>query len=624
MSNIGSANVLSSETGVSRRGLILGSAAVTAGAAMALSTPVSVAAASAKPAILNAAALHVDLVAKTAKKLGVATSYSGAVSGDGTVRPALTNLFGPILPFAGTSVSGNKLPAGMSWHSEATPKSLVSATADKLVFRAKTTTALPDYFGGVRTAVDVVQPGQTVLLSFRADLSELTGNVNASIRVFLLRISDQKSTVGVRAYNAQETENLQSVIRLKAPTGGSGGYRVVFTVEAGASQAGQQVTVTLGSIVMVPEPASPKIGPRYAAPAYFRDSASSQNLVLSPGAPSGDYHVVIRADQFGWAAEAVTLAGTASKVDLKSLFGSTVNLNVREVYVVAKSKWVRGWLDQLSPVMNWLPSRFLNIDNSQSRARPESPNRLSRITGLPAGVSAASSEVNTNIPTMAAPPVTWAVAYNPMRLSHTAFEADTDKYIGDTGGSAGVRSEVFAGESVPFDKDVWISFWTRAQTTLTDPMYDRYAVMFQFRYVNNATGDSSKLSPDLAFEQLPQDRFRLRYRSDHGKPVLAGSSVDNTTITTGSVDPVPYVKGQWASVVVRVRFSRSGGGHLSYWHNGVQKFNAAVPVGYNRNVGPLLHYGSYKFSDSRSRIEFQHMEHGTRDLSSRIASPLAI
>jgi hypothetical protein len=612
--------------GVTRRTLLGAAAALGLGTAFASSlSDRAVAAVSDAPvAVVSAAALYVDFDAKVAKVFGVAKAFSAVVSGDGTVRPGLTNRFAPILPFTGASVAANRLPSGLAWHSEKIPKKLLVATSDKISYRGTTISAAPGFFGGVRTVSDVVAPGQSVLLSFKSDISNVSGNANVSIRVFLLRMNDQKSTLGVRAYNAQETPNVPNIVRLTAPSGGSGGYRLVFTAEAGSLAINQQATIDISEIVLVTVPTSlPTIGARYAAPTYFRDSVSSATAVFSPQAPAGEYHVLFRTDEFGWGAETLTIGGTSSTVELKRLLGSAVNMRIREFYLIAKSKWQKGWLDKVSPNTSWIPARFMNVDNSRSLSRPESPNRLSRMTGMPAALSAISTEGNGNVPSLAAPAATWAVSFNPNRLSHHAFSADKDKYIGDTSDNGAVRSELLPGESVPFETDVWISFWTRALTTLSDPMYDRSAVMFQYRYVKNATGDSSSLSPDLAFEQFTNNRFRLRYRTDGGTPVLSGSTTP-AGITTVESAPIDYKVGQWYSVVVRARFSKTGGGRIGLWVDGQTLIDQDAAVGYNRNVGPSLHYGSYKFSDYPSRIEFQHMEHGTRNLSRRIASPLAL
>lgn len=607
---------------LTRRSLLVAGAAVGVGAVVGLDK--TAAAAAAQPEVSAVSALYVDFARGTASKLGVAASLASVATGNGVVRPNLTNKLAAILPLTGASVSQNKLPTGLVWHSETTVKTLLAVTQDKVSIRARTTASSPLYFGGFRTANDVVQPGQTVLLSFNADIRNVTGDSNSSIRVFLLRVSDQKATLGVRAYNAQETENLLSVIRLKAPAGGSSGYRLVFTVEAGASKAGQQLDFDISNLMLIPDPAiEPTIGSRYALPSKFRDSVSSANVVLSPKTAAGIYYVIYRTTEFGWGAESVTLKSTTDTVNISSLLGASVNVTIQELYVIAQGKWKTGWMDKLSPTTKWYPARYLNMGGDRSKARPESPNRLSRMTGMPAALSAVAAEGNGSIPNLAVPAVTWAASYNPNRLSHHAFEADTAKYINDTMDTGGVRSELLPGESVPFEQDEWISFWTRTATPIRDTVTSRHSVLFQYRYVNNATGDSSRLSPEVAFEQLTQNRFRLRYRSDNGVAVLSGDS-SASGITTVAVDPVFYQPGKWNAIVVRVRFSKTGGGHIGFWCNGKKLIDQDAAVGYKRDVGPRLHYGSYKFSDYAHRVEFQHMEYGTRDLSSRITSPLPV
>lgn len=613
--------------GITRRGFLLSGGALFASAAVGMNVSkadaVSLTTATVA-SIKSASALYVNFSSATAQKNATSTSFSDAVSGaSGTVCAATQNLLGDYLPFTGASVSTNTLPAGLEWHSASATKVLTTATNDRIVYRGTTTSSLPNYYGGVRTTANVVMPGQTVLLAFVADLSNVIGDTNASICVSLLRISDQKTTMEARVYNYQESPGTLVTARLSAPAGGTDGYRIVITVKAGSSAAGQSVLVDLSNIVAMVEPPAPLVGSRYAIPPYFRDATAAQDVVLSPQTAGGTYHVVVSTDEFGWACGVTQLSGTTDTVSLQEVFGPSVSMSLNEVYLVATSQWQRGWLDVLSPVLNWTPLRFMNINNSLSSSRPESPNRLSRTTGMPGALSASTSEPNGHIPGLAVPVTTWAASYNPDRLSHVAFQADTLKYIGDSKAGAGVRSEVLPGQPVSFDQDIWLSMWVRATTTLSDPLYDRYAVMFQYRYVKNATGDTSGLSPDLAFEQIPNNRYRLQYRTDNGTSDLSGDA-SSTAITTTDVGPFNYAVGQWYPLVVHVRFSNSGGGYLGFWFNGQKIIDQPVAVGYNRDLGPALHYGSYKFSDYKSNVEFQHIEHGTVDLSSRISTPLAL
>jgi hypothetical protein len=601
---------------------MLGATALGAGALIGLDQ----AAASAAPpsAIVNASALYVDFTSGQARRFGQTASLTGAAYGDGVIRAQGTNLLRGILPFAGMSVAANRLPDGLVWQGVTAPKRLIGASRDGIGFGGRTTAASPDSFGGIRTSFDVVSPGQTVLLGFRPGITSLNGDPNASITACLIRISDQRATTPVRAHNAQEPNDLRSIIRLKAPPGGTGGYQLVISTQAGAATVGQSANFYLSQLVVLNEPmAHPIIGSRYTMPDYFAETSTARNLLLAPRAEAGTYYLVIRTDEFGWGAESVQLSGTSAAVDFKAVFGIPANMTVRELYVIAQDKWQKGWMDVLSPTTTWTSARYMNIDGLFSKSRPASPSILSRMSGMPAALSAIASDPGRNLPTLGAPDAPNAVTFNPDRLSHQAFEADKTHYIGDGATSAGIHSELWPAESVAYDRDEWISFWTRTDTPILDPPGNGEATIFQYRYINNATGDSSTLAPDLSLAQLTGNRFQLRYRTDHGTPVLTGSG-EATGVTTVALTPVNYSPGDWHAVVVRVRFSKSGGGYLGFWFDGQKIFDQAAAVGYNRNIGPRLHYGTYKYSNYRNRTEFQHMEHGSRSLASRITSPLPV
>ncbi|WP_394771464.1 heparin lyase I family protein [Lacisediminihabitans sp.] len=574
--------------------------------------------------IARASALYVNFGNGLTLRNGVAASLTGATYGTGMIRSAGTNLLGSVLPFAGANVTENKLPTGLTWQGTSSPKVLKSVSAEGLVFTGSTTTASPSSFGGIRTSIDVAQPGQTVLLSLRSNIGGLTGDPNASIVAFLFRESDQTSTMAVRVHNVQEPVNGVSIIRMKAPNTGTEGFQLVLSTQAGKPGPGQSASIGLAQLLVLNEPAAaPTIGSRYATPSYFAKTSAASNLLLAPRAAAGIYFLIVRTAEFGWGAETVSLSDAQSTIDIKSVFGVAVNMTIREVYVIAQSAWQPGWMDILSPTPDWTNVRYMNIDGSVGSSRPLSPAALSRMSGMPAGLSALASDLNRNLPTLGAPDVANAVAFNALRLSHQAFEADTTHYVADSPTSIGIHSELWPANSVAFDRDEWISFWTRTATPILDAPGNGEVTIFQYRYVNNVSGDSSALAPELSLAQLTGDRFALRIRTDRGLPVLSGSSTP-AGIYSVEVPPVAYRPGQWNAIVVRVRFSNTGGGYVAFWCNGVKLFDQAVGVGYNRNIGPRLHYGVYKYSAYANRTEFQHMENGARSLASRVASPLPI
>lgn len=611
---------------LTRRGFLISGAAVGLGASMNLSsffTTQESAAAAVDATVTNASAIYVNFDTRKASAYGVAKTIGTLVSGDGNVSPGGRNLMAPMLPFSGGNVAANTLPTGLEWHGSSAPKTLLSYTADSVRYLGKTT-ASTHYFGGVRTKQDVVAQGQSVLVSFNADFVTLKGNPNASLLVQLLRTNDSRATLYERAYNAQEDAGTQCIVRMQAPTGGTGGYRVVFMGSAGSSAAAQEATIDISNISIIPEPAAPTVGIRYAVPPYSRTTMPVKNLLLKPAAPAGEYYVLVRTDEFGWGAENVMLTGTSDQIDVKNLFGSTVDITVREAIVIAASKWTTGWMGRVSTAA-WTPLRYMNIDNTASLSRVESPNRLARATGLVTTSSTVAPEADNTYPltNLGAPPETWAASFDASRRSYMAFSTDTAKFIGETTTPSGARSEISFRKSVEFDQHVWTSFWVRPLTTLTDPTDPHKAIFMQFRYTKNATGDSSALGPDLAISQWTNNRLLLEYRTDNGTAVLSGQATP-AGISTVQLGPWPYTPGVWNRMVLHTVFSNSGGGYLGFWLNGTKIIDKAVKMGYKRNVGPKLRFGSYKFSESPSKIEIQHLEHGTRDLTSRITRPLPV
>lgn len=611
---------------VSRRGFLLSGATLGLGASLSLNSVFAgaesaVAATTVNSAVIKASAVYVNFQTRVASSYGVSKTIGTLVSGDGLMSPGGTNMMGPFLPFHAGDPATNTVPIGLEWHGSSVPKTLVSYTGDSIRYTGKTT-ASTQYLGGVRTQTGVVAPGQSVLLSFNADFVSLTGDPNASILVQLLR--SDGTTLYQRAYNAQEEAGMRCIVRLVAPPGGTEKYRIVFMALAGSAAANQSATIDISNISVIAEPAVPRIGIRYAAPKYSRTTVPVKNLLVKPAVAAGEYYLLVRTDEFGWASESVMVSSTATQIDVKTVLGATADVTVRELLFIARSRWTSGWMSSLSPTA-WTPLLFMNINNTAGQSRVESPNRIGRATGLVTTSSGPAPEDDNAYPlaTLDAPPIESA-AFDSNRLSYLSFTTDKGVYIGELPSEpVPSRSEIGFRKSVGFGQHVWTAFSVRAMTTLSDSSAARKALLMQFRYVRNKTGDSSQLGPDLAFEQLTNNRFVLHYRTDNGVPVLAGKSTP-AGITTVELGPWPYVPGEWHRVVLHTVFSDTGGGYLGFWLDGTQIIDKPVAMGYRRNIAPKLRIGSYKFSDFPSQVEFQNIETGTRDLTSRITRPLPV
>lgn len=119
----------------------------------------------------------------------------------------------------------------------------------------------------------------------------------------------------------------------------------------------------------------------------------------------------------------------------------------------------------------------------------------------------------------------------------------------------------------------------------------------------------------IAFES---GNIRIRTLSD-----ASGSAVTHYNA------PRP-ADGTAIAFVVQATPGAAGTGHLRVWINGTQVVNAATPIGYYNDDGGARalaypHWGMYMTNVSTRDVIFHgRIEHGTADLSARIASPLAL
>jgi len=472
--------------------------------------------------------------------------------------------------------------------------------------------------------MDVVQPGHTISVSFRARISDIDGHPHPSVRISLLRTSDSRSTLLERVYTSKDQSGETCVVTLTAPEGGNGGYRLVFTGEAGNDERGQSATFEVRDIMVVSQTPEGMLGPRYNVPPYRRSTYSGGDVTIRPGLAEGAFYLIVRSDEFGWIGVPTTVSSSSQTIRLSEVFGGNACITVREFYLIAQHRWQRGWMNRLAGEGVWRPLRYQNIDGSPGKSRPESPGRLSRATGYFAASSALKNTLNpATVPSLDAPQDTWAAAFDANRWSYLSFKTDQASYIGETSVPAGVRSELHYSASLAYGVAHWFSFWFRCNTTLRDSQDTRKVLLFQTRYTKNLTGDTSGLGPELALEQLSGDRFCVRYRTDNGVPVLSGSGAP-AGIVTRQIEPWVAPRGTWQRIVIRATYSASGRGDLGVWLDGRELIDGPTPIGYNRQAGPKPRLGSYKFSDFPSAVEVQNFEFGQKDLFARVNQPLPI
>lgn len=589
-----------------------------AGLAVAINSPLPAQAASPR----SAALIWIDYTTRTAERAGRPVAFGDVAAGDGRTGGSATNLFGAALPFSGGSLETNRLPTGIEWHGSSSPKSLVAQGQDSIAWRGQN----PDsrYFGGVRTTFEVAQPGQTVILSMRASISSVQGAQGASLRASLLRTSDGRSTLLERTTTHLETDEAASVVKLRAPAGGTGGFRLALTGEAGSAAFNQSATFSVRDIGIYTVANSSSNLSRYSAPPYVRAAWNTGSASVKHSAPAGRYQLLLRTAEAGWFGVPFDVQTGQTTTLLKDVLSQDERFTLLELMMIPDSQWVNGWLGTLAGAGAWKPVRYMELTGASGSPRPESLSRLSRASDRMGATSVLRGEATDSFtPSLDAPAETWACSYNTERRSYLRFETNQRKYVGETTDPSGVRSEMHYLEPLEYNTDYWFSFYYRTTSDLQDAQDSRRNILFQVRYTKNTSGDSSALSPEFALEQMIGSRFSAVARTDGGKAVLAGAGTpDGITTRTSQIWTAPLAR--WQRIVVRLSSSPSGGGSVRAWVDGNELSGLGGPVGYRRNVGPKVRHGSYKFADSPGRVEFQNFEFGRDDLSSRISRPLPI
>lgn len=141
----------------------------------------------------------------------------------------------------------------------------------------------------------------------------------------------------------------------------------------------------------------------------------------------------------------------------------------------------------------------------------------------------------------------------------------------------------------------------------------------------------TSLRQDLESGETPgkPDPFSLIVRNGQ---LLIETRSDTRALTTSQVDQVArytmpmFEPNTWQNIVVRVAFDPHGNGRLTFWLNGVQRYDSgAIPIGYNDQRGPYFKYGLYRGgSDQTSVAEFANVEIGTSSLLGRVTDPLPL
>lgn len=192
---------------------------------------------------------------------------------------------------------------------------------------------------------------------------------------------------------------------------------------------------------------------------------------------------------------------------------------------------------------------------------------------------------------------------------------------------AEIRSELPLG---PYSTPIWTSFSIR----LNKQMQRGFCITGQW-HCSTDKGDHQHYSPDLSLvlAKHPTGTWaQVTARSDGGVADYSSRSKPPTLIENNIGAPTPLETGAWYHVVISSTFSRSGGGSVRWWLNGVEISdpNAQIPVGYSRVEGLGFMYGAYTSGTNgdvadpetnKVDLDYANVEFGTGDLSARITRP---
>ncbi|RJT81957.1 hypothetical protein D6T63_04205 [Arthrobacter cheniae] len=512
----------------------------------------------------------------------------------------------PNYPFSGGTVgvvgSGGAFPSQWFGHNNSQVKTVVSVAPTSLTFSI--TPVGGALAAGIR--VPIFTPGSDVILSFNCELTHPTAAVdNARLHAGWFNSSTGVlgATVPVSTLNGGKH---RATVRLGDPGGAAQVALVVITRNGGVGA--EPVILSIGDF-MTTATTHARQGEAFIQPPYLVGSWPASTHTLTVPA-NGEYALLAMTAERGVIARNVTVVGKSLNI-ASALDGS---YTVEKILLVPRAAYVPGDSEVLAP------PQFVNIPRFLNSGRAL---RDQAIGSLQLAATHGETSVLADEKTF------YAVQVARNARHRTRFEIRNGDRMPEDGATQR-RAELIVGGALPFDVPVWTSFWFRILKPSVSS--DAYVLMFQYRYTNDA-GDTSGLSPELSLVQYEGNKVHLITRSDpingssaQVNPLLVGGSWPNkstaspsTVVRTGFT----FTPGKWHRFVSASTFSKSGGGYLKAWFDGVSYFDAPAAIGYNRAVGPQFHYGTYGGNHPETRqFEYAHMEGGVlADLSGRVTWP---
>lgn len=186
-------------------------------------------------------------------------------------------------------------------------------------------------------------------------------------------------------------------------------------------------------------------------------------------------------------------------------------------------------------------------------------------------------------------------------------------------GNTNQRSELVCQTPLPFETDVWVSspLFIEPGEPLAS---DSFAILGQMWTPKDDPADLRARTPVFRQVLLPNDTLSFATCSDPA----AATTVQPAIVVRWSIPNFP--RGSWQYLVHRMRFSRTGAGHLQSWWNGQQMYDADIPFGYNDIVGHVWKFGVYKHPSATESlaVRYRNVEHGTASLADRITTPAVV
>lgn len=163
-------------------------------------------------------------------------------------------------------------------------------------------------------------------------------------------------------------------------------------------------------------------------------------------------------------------------------------------------------------------------------------------------------------------------------------------------------------------------YWTSYALWIEDLPNDRdWTILGQWHQTEDA--NEGPFSPLLHLNYTKSGEMQIVCRSSSAAPTTQAS-----IITTIPYREPAYPRGRWVNWVMAVTFSKTGGGNLRAFRDGVTVFDGPVPVGYNDTVGPYFQYGIYApvSTTSTTVVRWANVEVEATSLVDRVANPLPV